>query len=116
MRETILTETTPDDEAMTEFLEWERKEHEAAFKLQSCTIVGPYTLHLTFTDCQKIIDFRPFLFHPMAKAAYLPLKDLEYFNQVKVELHHLTWPNRMTFNPAMLYFWDELAAEKWIND
>jgi hypothetical protein len=110
-----MLETKMSPTEYAEFLEWERKEHEAAFKLQSFEIVGPYTLHLKFTDCEKIIDFRPFLFHPRAKQMYAPLKELAYFNQVSLKFHHLTWPDGVDFNPAMVYYWDELAAEKWIN-
>lgn len=109
-----MLKTEPTDQEYQEWLAWEKKEHEAAFKLDAARVIAPFTLHLIFADCQKIIDFRPFLFHPDAKPMYFPLRDPDYFAQVKVEDHLLTWPNHMDFNPAMVYFWDELAADRFI--
>lgn len=40
---------------------------------------------------------------------YGPLRDLELFNQVRIdpEVHTLVWPNGADFDPATLHDWPE---------
>jgi hypothetical protein len=44
---------------------------------------------------------------------YGPLRDLELFNQVRIdsEAHTLVWPNGADFDPATLHDWPEYASE-----
>lgn len=88
-------------------------------KITNVQIVAPYTLQITFDDgAKRVIDFAP------ALAGYYlsPLRDLNLFNQVRVdpEIHTIVWPNGADFDPATLYNWDkgdgaELAqrAKQW---
>jgi hypothetical protein len=76
-------------------------------------IVGPYTLHVAFTDnTEQRINFRPVLHG----AVFGPLQDLAAFNAVVLdpEVGTLTWPNGADFDPATLHDWpavcDELTA------
>lgn len=74
-------------------------------------IVGPHTLRVSFDDgVVQVIDFYPVL----AGAMYLPLKDVDYFNQVRIEpdFHTLVWPNDADFNPETLHDWPEHA--EWL--
>ena len=68
--------------------------------------VGPYTLRITFDDgSERTINFAPTL----AGYYYAPLRDLDFFNQVRLdpEVHTLVWPNGADFDPATLYYWDQ---------
>jgi len=70
----------------------------------SFSIVGPYTLAVTFGDGSRhVIDFRPVL----RGALFGPLRDLGVFNQVRLdsEVGTLTWPNGADFDPATLHDW-----------
>ena len=88
-------------------------------KVTSFDIIAPYTLRVTFSDGEnETINFEPVL-HGFY---YAPLRDLQLFNQVRVdpEVHTLVWPNGADFDPATLYNWNkgdgaELAARaaKW---
>lgn len=50
--------------------------------ISSFEIVGHYTLRLEFDDgTEQLIDFEPILYGPM----FGPLRDLEVFNQVKLD-------------------------------
>jgi len=73
---------------------------------QVCTVevVGPYTLHVQFTDgVEQIINFKPVL----AGELYGPLLDPKLFNQVAIdpEVKTLVWPNGADFDPATLHDW-----------
>ena len=73
---------------------------------QVCTVevVGPYTLHVQFTDgVEQIINFKPVL----AGELYGPLLDPKLFNQVAIdpEVKTLVWPNGEDFDPATLHDW-----------
>ena len=54
---------------------------------------------------EQTIDFQPVL----AGELYGPLRDLEIFNRVKIdmEVHTLVWPNGADFDPATLHDWPE---------
>lgn len=76
----------------------------AIYRVQSFEIVSPYTLRIRFDDStEQTIDFRPIL----AGELYGPLRDLELFNQVRIdpEVHTLVWSNGADFDPATLHDW-----------
>jgi len=73
-------------------------------RVRSFETVGDFTLRVRFDDAtEQTIDFRPIL----AGEMYGPLRDLELFNQVRVdpEVHTLVWPNGADFDPATLHDW-----------
>jgi hypothetical protein len=87
-------------------------------RVRSFSIRAPHVLCIQFEDgTEQTIDFRPVL----AGELFGPLRDLELFNQVRVdaEVHTLVWPNGADFDPATLHDWpvyaEELAAraKRW---
>jgi hypothetical protein len=73
-------------------------------RVTAFAIVAPYTLRVDFEDdTHQVIDFLPIL----AGNFYGPLRDLHFFNQVKLdqEVHTLVWPNGADFDPATLHDW-----------
>jgi hypothetical protein len=73
-------------------------------RVRSFEIVGPYTLRIGFDDgLEQTIDFLPTL----AGELYGPLRNLELFNQVRIdpEVKTLVWPNGADFDPATLHEW-----------
>ena len=73
-------------------------------QVRSFDIISPYTLRIFFEDgIEHTIDFRPIL----AGELYGPLRDLELFNQVRIDLEvkTLVWPNGADFDPATLHDW-----------
>lgn len=90
----------------------------AIYRVTSFQIAGPYTLSVQFDDkTEQLINFEPVL----AGELYRPLRDLNLFNQVRIdpEVHTLVWPNGADFDPATLHDWplygDLLAkrARQW---
>ncbi|MGI9165253.1 MAG: DUF2442 domain-containing protein [Pyrinomonadaceae bacterium] len=88
------------------------------YRVLSFEIVGPYTLRLSFDDrTEQTINFQPIL----AGELYSPLRDLDVFNQVRIDLevHTLVWPNGSDFDPATLHDWPQLEqalierARRW---
>lgn len=78
----------------------------AIYRVKSFEIVGTYKLRVRFDDeTEQTIDFQPVL----AGELYGPLRDLEMFNQVRIdpEVHTLVWPNGADFDPATLHDWPE---------
>lgn len=77
----------------------------------AATPVGPKTrAHRAVDRCPvQTIDFRPIL----AGDLYGPLRDLELFNQVRIdsEAHTLVWPNGADFDPATLHDWPQYERE-----
>jgi Protein of unknown function (DUF2442) len=74
------------------------------YRVRSFEVLGPYTLRVCFdNDAEQTIDFRPIL----AGELYGPLRDLELFNQVRIdpEVDTLAWPNGADFDPATLHDW-----------
>jgi hypothetical protein len=74
------------------------------YRVRSFEIVAPYTLRVRFDDLtEQTIDFRPVL----AGELYGPLRDLELFDQVRIdaEVQTLVWPNGADFDPATLHDW-----------
>ena len=71
-------------------------------------IVGDYTLAVYFGDgTSQVIDFWPLLRGQL----YSPLRDLDMFNQVHLNLDEgtLAWPNGADFDPATLHDWKEVG-------
>jgi hypothetical protein len=80
--------------------------YHAIYRVVSFEIVGPYQVRVKFDDgVVMFIDFQPVL----AGELYAPLRDLELFNQVKIdsEVHTLVWPNGADFDPATLHDWPD---------
>src|ERR1039457_5036804 len=74
------------------------------YRVRCFEIAAPYTLRVVFDDdTEQTIDFRPVL----AGELYGPLRDLELFNQVRIdsEVEPLVWPNGADFDPATLHDW-----------
>lgn len=64
--------------------------------------VDGYRISLTFNDKKtKIVDLESYL----DKGIFLPLRDLEYFKQVRLskEAGTIFWPNEADFCPDVLY-------------
>jgi len=76
------------------------------YRVEEFEIIAPYTLRVRFDDdTWQTINFQPVL----AGELYGPLRDLELFNQVRIdpEVHTLVWPNGADFDPATLRDWPE---------
>jgi len=87
-------------------------------RVVSSQIEAPYTLRIRFDDAtEQVVCFEPILFGEV----YGPLRNLEIFNQVRVdpEVHTLVWPNGADFDPATLHDWPDhleeltLRARRW---
>ena len=90
----------------------------AIYRVTEFDIVAPYTLRIRFDDqSEQRIDFRPVL----PGELYAPLRNIELFNQVKLdpEVHTLVWPSGADFDPATLHDWPLLKeamierAKRW---
>jgi hypothetical protein len=74
------------------------------YRVRSFEIVADYALRVRFDDnTEQTIDFRPIL----AGELYGPLRNLELFNQVRIdrEVETLVWSNGADFDPATLHDW-----------
>jgi uncharacterized protein DUF2442 len=74
------------------------------YQVRSFEIVSAHTLRVGFDDgTEQTINFWPVL----AGELYRPLRDLDLFNQVRIdsEVHTLVWPNGADFDPATLHDW-----------
>jgi hypothetical protein len=90
--------------APIEPLQWDARMSHPVYGVRSFDIVAPYTIRVRFDDdTEQTIDFQPVL----AGELYGPLRDLDLFNQVKVdsEIETLVWPNGADFDPATLREW-----------
>ena len=70
--------------------------------VKNVDIVAPYTLRVGFEDrSEQTINFEPLLRGEL----YGPLRDLELFNQVRIdpEVRTLVWPNGADLDPLVLY-------------
>jgi hypothetical protein len=79
------------------------------YRVVTFEISAPYTLRVAFDDAtEQRIDFRPVLVGEI----YAPLRELELFNQVRIdpEVHTLVWPNGADFDPETLHDWPRHAA------
>ena len=80
------------------------------YRVTSFDTVAPYTLCIRFDDnTEQIINFEPIL----AGELFRPLKDLEQFNQVRIdpEVDTIVWPNGADFDPATLHDWPKCVSE-----
>ena len=80
------------------------------YRVLAYEILGPYILRVQFDDQSwQTIDFEPIL----QGALYGPLRNLELFNQVRIdpEVQTLVWPNGADFDPATLHDWPEHLKE-----
>lgn len=80
------------------------------YTITNFEIVAPYTLWLTFDDgVEKTINLYPVLRGEL----YGPLRDLDFFNKVKLnhEIGTIVWPNEADFDPATLHDWDEVGVD-----
>ncbi len=78
----------------------------AIHRVKSFETVSPYTLCVVFDDgTEQTINFEPIL----AGELYGPLRNLELFNQVRIDSDAgtLVWPNGADFDPATLHDWPE---------
>jgi hypothetical protein len=76
------------------------------FDVINFEIVGDYTLRLEFDDgTERTINFEPILLGPL----FGPLRDLEMFNQVRLEadLGTLVWPTGADIDPTVLHDWPQ---------
>jgi hypothetical protein len=76
----------------------------AIYRVTSFELLTPYTLRVSFDDdTQQTIDFEDVLAGDM----YRPLRDLDLFNQVRLdpEVHTLVWPTGADFDPETLHDW-----------
>jgi Protein of unknown function (DUF2442) len=74
------------------------------YRVRSFENVSAHTLRIRFDDnTEQTIDFWPIL----AGELYGPLRNLELFNQVRIdpEVKTLVWPNGADFDPATLHDW-----------
>jgi hypothetical protein len=74
------------------------------YRVQSFEIASDYTLRVCFDDAtEQLVNLRPVLEGEL----FGPLRDLELFNQVRIdpEAHTLVWPNGADFDPATLHDW-----------
>jgi len=82
----------------------------AIHRVRSFEIESPYTLCVRFEDrTEQTINFEPVL----AGELYGPLRDLELFNQARIDsdAHTLVWPNGADFDPATLHDWPEYERD-----
>ncbi len=92
--------------------------HHLLHVITGFTIVGPYTLRITFDDnTSRTIDFRQMLRGEL----YGHLRDRTLFECVRLdsEIGTLVWPNGADFDPATLHDWDVVGeamirmAQSW---
>ena len=72
--------------------------------VKTVAVVGAYTLQLKFEDdTTQIVDLEPVLRGQL----YGPLRDLQLFNQVRIdpEVRTVVWPNGADFDPATRHDW-----------
>ena len=75
----------------------------------SFELVAPYTLRTTIDDnTVQVINVFPLLRGEL----YGPLRDLAFFNQVRLDSESgtLVWPNDADFDPATLHDWNQVGA------
>lgn len=80
--------------------------HDELYDVVDFKIVGDYMIRIRFNDeSERTIDFEPILLGPL----FGPLRDLELFNQVKLdsELGTLVWPTEADIEPNVLHDWPD---------
>ncbi|OQW39349.1 MAG: hypothetical protein A4S08_07345 [Proteobacteria bacterium SG_bin4] len=76
------------------------------------TELTDYCLSVTCNDCTTgTIDISQLIFSEKA-GIFSALKDMQLFNQVRIELGALTWPNAADLDPVWMY--EEIGrARNW---
>ncbi len=80
------------------------------YRITGFEITAPYTLQIRFDDnTEQTVNLEAVL----RGEIYGPLRDLSFFNQVKLdpEVHTLVWPNDADFDPADLHDWPEIEQD-----
>jgi hypothetical protein len=69
-------------------------------RVKAVTPIPEYKLNLTFTNGEKrIFDATPLL----GMKSFKPLKNIQFFNAVKVACGTIEWPNGIDYCPDTLY-------------
>lgn len=75
----------------------------APWRIRSVTVLADYCLSGTCNDgATGTADFSQLIFSENA-GIYSALKDAQLFNQVRIELGTLTWPNGADMDPVWLH-------------
>ena len=75
----------------------------APWRIRSVTVLADYCLSVTCNDgTTGIVDMSQLIFSQNT-GIYLALKDVRLFNQVRIELGVLTWPNGADLDPVWLH-------------
>ncbi len=73
-------------------------------RITSVRTIGPYTVHLQFTDgVQGVVDLRTWIFGQ--RPVFKPLEDPAFFAQVRLSDcgGTIEWPNGVDFCPDVLH-------------
>ena len=80
----------------------------AAWRIGAMTTLPGYRIALSFNDgAEGIVDLSRLVASPDA-GVYATLRDSKYFEQAKLELGAVTWPNGVDLDPCWLH--DEIKA------
>lgn len=75
----------------------------APWRIRSVTVLPDYCLSVTCNDgTAGTVDMSQLIFSEKA-GIYSALKDAQLFNQVRIELGVLTWPNGADLDPVWLH-------------
>lgn len=85
----------------------------APWRIRSVTVLPGYRFSVTCNDgTTGIVDMSRLIFSEKA-GIFAALKDEHVFNQVRIELGALTWPNGADFDPVWLH--EEIGKQDfWI--
>src|SRR5687767_9660740 len=76
-------------------------------RIKSVRNLGDFRVQLVFSDGYIAeLDLSPALAGPV----FEPLKDPNYFGQVRIEDHTIRWPNGADLGPDVLRFWCEAGG------
>jgi len=75
----------------------------APWRVKALTVLPDYRLALTFMDGTSGIVDCSTIMTTGSPGIYSPLREQDYFEQVKLELGAPTWPNGADLDPAWLY-------------
>ena len=81
--------------------------YQSLILLSSCTVAGDHFIDNDGTT--GIVDMSQLIFSERA-GIYSALKDVQFFNQVRIELGALTWPNGADIDPVWLH--EEIGINK----
>ncbi|MEW6164312.1 MAG: DUF2442 domain-containing protein [Pseudomonadota bacterium] len=82
----------------------------APWRIKAFTVLPGYRLALTFMDGTDGVADCSAILTASAPGIYAPLREPEYFGQVRLELGVPTWPNGADLDPAWLF--DNLSGGK----